>query len=70
MLARSSARPGANHSIGEESVEVEGMGVLTDEYTWIVDPIDVRSHQARLTVGDHEVSRSMVKTETSFVHGK
>lgn len=28
-------------SIGEETYEVEGTCVLTDEYTWIVDPIDV-----------------------------
>jgi fructose-1,6-bisphosphatase/inositol monophosphatase family enzyme len=28
-------------SIGEETVEVEGMALLTEEYTWIVDPIDV-----------------------------
>lgn len=27
-------------SIGEESSEGKGKQVLTDDYTWIVDPID------------------------------
>jgi hypothetical protein len=30
-------------SIGEESVAAGEKEELTDEYTWIVDPIDVRS---------------------------
>ena len=30
-------------SIGEETYEKEGTCTLTEEYTWIVDPIDVRA---------------------------
>ena len=30
------------YSIGEETYAAEGKMELTDEYTWIVDPIDVR----------------------------
>lgn len=29
------------NSIGEETYAAEGKMELTDEYTWIVDPIDV-----------------------------
>jgi fructose-1,6-bisphosphatase/inositol monophosphatase family enzyme len=39
-------RPALTVSIGEETVEAEGMAVLTDDYTWIVDPIDVSVHPA------------------------
>lgn len=31
----------ADVSIGEETSEVQGKPVLTDAFTWIVDPIDV-----------------------------
>lgn len=33
----------ADVSIGEETSEVQGKPVLTDAFTWIVDPIDVSS---------------------------
>jgi fructose-1,6-bisphosphatase/inositol monophosphatase family enzyme len=34
----------ASHSLGEETYEVDKKMELTDEYTWIVDPIDGGNH--------------------------
>ena len=39
-------------SIGEESVAAGEKEELTDEFTWIVDPIDVRPHQVSLRSWD------------------
>jgi 3'-phosphoadenosine 5'-phosphosulfate (PAPS) 3'-phosphatase len=41
-------RDGADDSIGEESVAAGEKEELTDEFTWIVDPIDVRSFKLSL----------------------